>query len=88
MPGTDQNTVFTKGTERVAQLAKDTPKLHKYANKLKKIENLVYEKCRSTYEICKKKGRVNVLTHGDFHVKNLMFQFNAESKLAEKNHIC
>ncbi|XP_055376868.1 uncharacterized protein LOC129609040 [Condylostylus longicornis] len=75
---------FTKGVERVAQLAHETPKLHKYAEKLDQVKHLIMPKCYKTYEISKDKININVLTHGDFHAKNLMFKINPKTQLSEE----
>ncbi|XP_055377019.1 uncharacterized protein LOC129609147 [Condylostylus longicornis] len=84
LPTLESNVCFTKGTERLAQLARETPKLQKYADKLDQIKDLVLPKIRDVYEVCKKKTRVNVLGHGDFHAKNLMFKTNPKTKLSEE----
>ncbi|XP_055377041.1 uncharacterized protein LOC129609161 [Condylostylus longicornis] len=84
MPGVDKNECFTKGTERLANLARETPKLQKYADKLDQVKHLVLPKCCEIYDMCKTKGHINVLSHGDFHAKNLMFRINPKTQLSEE----
>ncbi|XP_055377163.1 uncharacterized protein LOC129609255 [Condylostylus longicornis] len=84
MNGLIMNPWFMKGGERLAKLAHETPKLQKYAKKLDQIKDILLPKCSQVYDLCKKKGRLNVLTHGDFHLKNLMFKTNPKTQLSEE----
>ena len=79
MPGSKNNEVFTSGIAQVIELLKELPGFEIYIPKLQKLSGKMVEKCHQSYELCKF-GGLNVLNHGDFHGKNMMFQFDRHGR--------
>ncbi|XP_065354374.1 uncharacterized protein LOC135948847 [Calliphora vicina] len=54
-----------------------------YEEKVKALQPEITEKCKAlynAYKLNKTQKDIFVLNHGDFHMKNLMFKFNAEQQ--------
>jgi hypothetical protein len=58
------------------------PGYEKYAEKLRKMTEAIFVKLVDLNRTCEG-DLFNVLNHGDFHAKNMMFQFNEDKTIKE-----
>jgi len=68
-------------------IAEKCTRLQEIIGKLEKIESKIYKKCSNIYEYSKTETRLNVLNHGDFHIKNLMFKYCDDNKTVQDAQI-
>lgn len=58
----------------LSELLRTWPGYEKYGDKLDSIKEKIFDKVLSIYKSNKVGEGYNVLTHGDFHHKNMMFK--------------
>ena len=68
------DTIFGDSIELFTEEVKTWPGYEKYVPKLENLRRTFREKGIKTYSPNKAGFGYNVLNHGDFHIKNLMFQ--------------
>ncbi|KAL2717335.1 uncharacterized protein V1478_013035 [Vespula squamosa] len=69
---------FTLGTKSLSKEIRKWPDLEKYAEKINKLSEKIYDKAAEISEC--REDEFNVINHGDFWVNNMMFRYNEEGK--------
>ncbi|XP_068157255.1 uncharacterized protein [Drosophila tropicalis] len=82
MPNFLQHPMITTGMENIVKFLKMHPKLEKYTSYFEKIKAVYLEKLGDYTAEYRRNRRDNgyyVLSHGDFHLRNMMFKHDKET---------
>ncbi|XP_055696322.1 uncharacterized protein LOC129797599 [Lutzomyia longipalpis] len=79
----DTMNFFADGFMRAVRCAKEWEGFAEIAEKMEKFGPHLMKKIRDVYIVDKSEGAFNVLNHGDFHIKNLLF-INGENDDVQK----
>lgn len=82
IPGIENNDFFCSGITEAIKLVKTIEGFEEYVPKLEKISKTLIRRCNNAYKKCQG-GILNILNHGDFHSKNMMFKYNENGKVED-----
>ncbi|XP_011063493.1 PREDICTED: uncharacterized protein LOC105151471 [Acromyrmex echinatior] len=70
--------IFIKCTKGLAKEIAYWPEVKQYSEKIAKLSDHIYQIGIDATKLCKEE--FNVITHGDFHVNNMLFKYNNDGK--------
>ncbi|KYM76313.1 hypothetical protein ALC53_13340 [Atta colombica] len=70
--------IFIKCTKGLAEEIAHWPEVKQYSDKIAKLSDHIYQIGIDATKLCKEE--FNVITHGDFHVNNMLFRYNNDGK--------
>ncbi|KYQ60115.1 hypothetical protein ALC60_00842 [Trachymyrmex zeteki] len=70
--------IFIKSTKGLADVIAHWPEVKKYSEKIAKLSDHIYQIGIDATKL--RKEEFNVITHGDFHVNNMLFRYNNDGK--------
>lgn len=85
VPGAEENPFMASGIKNFINMLSEHEDLNKYLPKIKALEPEMFKQCMELYKAYQNGGKdeIFVLNHGDFHAKNMMFQFNSKTELVD-----
>ncbi|KNC24661.1 hypothetical protein FF38_13554 [Lucilia cuprina] len=78
--------IMSRGIKNFIDLLRQHKEFEIYLEKINEMEPEINQNCKDLYNAYKLKKNPNdifVLNHGDFHMKNLMFKFNAKKQIED-----
>lgn len=71
--------MYSESFNLIIKLLSEWEGFERFVQPITEFKNFFVERCLKTYTPSQGLGAFNVLNHGDFHFKNILFKKNAES---------